>query len=62
MLNKKVCKRCMTEKSLSEFYGEKKNKDGLRLYCKSCDKEPNRLTYKKNKDIKKNKLNPKSHV
>ncbi len=52
----------MTEKSLTEFYGEKKNKDGLRLYCKSCDKEQNRLTYKKNKDIKKYQLTFKSHV
>ena len=34
----KTCKRCSEKKSLSDFYGQKRNKDGLRPYCKECDK------------------------
>ena len=40
----------------NEFYGDKKNKDGLRRYCKVCDKENNKLVYHRNKEIKKRKV------
>ena len=49
----KECKRCYSTEN--GFYGDKKTKDGLRRYCKVCDKENNRLVYHKNKEIKKRK-------
>lgn len=49
----KTCKRCLIPKTSNDFYGEKKNKDGFRLYCKTCDKENNRKTYFRNKEYKK---------
>ena len=45
----KVCKRCLDTKSLSDFYGQNRNSDGLRPYCKECDKKRNRDFYDKNK-------------
>lgn len=32
----KVCSKCGIEKEVSEFYKDKKGKDGLRAYCKNC--------------------------
>ena len=32
----KICGKCKTQKELSEFYKNKKKKDGLNGYCKSC--------------------------
>jgi len=32
----KVCKKCLIEKSLDEFYNEKRNLDGLMGSCKDC--------------------------
>ena len=32
----KVCNKCKTEKELSEFSKDKRNKCGLQFYCKSC--------------------------
>lgn len=46
----KRCKRCLINKSLNEFYGQKRNSDGLRPYCKECDKAQFRTTYIKNKE------------
>ena len=40
-LQLKCCRRCGIEKPTSEFYKEKRNKDGLHSYCKSCK---NKLT------------------
>jgi len=34
----KICKRCNIEKDLSEFYNNKRTKDGLCIYCKPCHK------------------------
>jgi len=45
----KQCKRCLETKSLSDFYGQKRDKDGLRPYCKDCDKAKNRKFYQNNK-------------
>lgn len=32
----KVCKKCKTEKPVSEFHFDKKQKDGYTRYCKDC--------------------------
>ena len=34
----KICKRCLTEKNLNEFGKNKQNKDGLSIYCLTCEK------------------------
>ena len=46
----KKCKRCLVTKSLSDFYGQTRNKDGLRPYCKVCDKAQFRITYARTKN------------
>ena len=53
----KKCKRCLVTKSREEFFGQTRNKDGLRPYCKVCDNErrENRTEYQKNY-YEKNKL------
>jgi hypothetical protein len=35
----KVCRKCLSEKASLEFYPRKSAKDGLRSWCKSCEKE-----------------------
>lgn len=35
-MEKKICKKCLIEKNISEFGILRKNKDGLRNECKSC--------------------------
>ena len=47
----KKCKRCGSTEN--GFYGQSRNKDGLRPYCKVCDKERFRITYAKNKEAMK---------
>ena len=44
----KQCKRCLITKSFSDFYGQTRNKDGLRPYCKECDLSQ----YKKSSEAK----------
>lgn len=44
----KICKRCLKEKSISEFYKNHMSKDGLNYWCKSC------VYIKSKKWIKKN--------
>ena len=46
----KTCSKCKTEKQGSCFYKEKKSKDGLRSWCKECDKERGHKRYEKNRD------------
>lgn len=48
----KKCKRCLEVKPFSEFYGQSRNKDGLRPYCKLCDK----AQYKKYSEANKEKI------
>lgn len=38
----KVCTKCKTEKVPSEFYGDKKRKDGKSPWCKTCSFAKNR--------------------
>lgn len=35
----KLCKKCLCEKSLSEFYKNSQTKDGVRTVCKDCDNQ-----------------------
>lgn len=57
----KPCSRCKEEKSFSDYYKNKRKKDGLDIYCKTCRKKqarenrerdniPKRRWYNKNKD------------
>ena len=47
----KVCRRCGSDNN--GYYPQTRSKDGLRPYCKMCDKAQSRITYKKNKDLLK---------
>lgn len=46
----KICTKCKEEKPLSEFYKDKSKKDGLKYYCKECDKKKVTDWQKKNPD------------
>jgi len=46
----KVCSKCEEEKDLSEFYKQKKKKDGLRSQCKTCMNDFNKEYGKLNKE------------
>jgi len=47
----KVCKRCGSDSN--GYYPQLRNKDGLRPYCKMCDKAQSKITYHKNKALLK---------
>jgi len=47
----KVCKRCGS--TTNGYYPQTASKDGLRPYCKECDKAQARITYSKNKEVLK---------
>ncbi len=49
----KRCSKCKVEQEKSEFYKRKTNKDGLRYWCKTCDKK---------QATKWNKNNPEKHA
>lgn len=53
----KLCKKCATFKSNTEFSKYKPSKDGLQYYCKLCDNAKKRQYYIDNKEAmdKKNK-------
>ena len=42
----KLCKKCLCEKSLFDFYKNKQTKDGVRTVCKNCD-DQRKLEYAK---------------
>lgn len=44
----KICTKCGVEKPLSEFHKNKRRKDGLGIWCKSCNSEYGR-NYNKSK-------------
>lgn len=39
MIKQKTCVKCEIKKDVSEFHKNKKSKDGLKSYCKTCRKE-----------------------
>ena len=45
----KVCTKCGRELPLSEFVKQKKSKDGLMYWCKSCVREYNIIRYETHK-------------
>lgn len=47
----KICKICLKEKRLEEFYKHRKYSDGYRTYCKSCSKKYEQIRYFKLKSI-----------
>jgi len=47
---KKICQKCWVEKRTDEFSKDKKRVDGLKCYCKQCDKEYNHNNYLLNRD------------
>jgi len=56
----KKCVKCKTEKELTEFSKHKKNKDGFRYACKSCEKEYNKVNKEYRKEYRqanKDKIN-----
>lgn len=46
----KRCKRCETEKPLSDFYNDRSTKDGKSFYCKPCKKANNSDYVQRNPD------------
>ena len=50
----KICTRCKTEKSLEDFYSDKKAKDGHTHDCKNCRNTANRGWYADNLERAKN--------
>ena len=50
----KICSKCKVEKPVSQFYKDKRNKDGFKYACKNCNKKYNKknLTnyYSRNKE------------
>ena len=51
----KFCKKCHLTKSVLEFTKNKKAKDGLRTYCKACNKISNAKWHTENPDYNKNR-------
>lgn len=60
VIEKKICKKCKTIKKKSEFYNEKRNKDGLTGKCKACLKVRAKEVAEENR--KKRKIKKSSKV
>lgn len=52
MENTKTCTKCGRELPLSEFYKNKKMKDGLQYWCKECDSQHNKQWRAEHKEEK----------
>ncbi len=48
----KKCTKCGIDKELSQFNKDKKNKDGLRCYCKTCNSNIGKKWNENNKEWK----------
>ncbi len=58
----KQCTKCKKRKSKSEFSIHRKNKDGLRDWCKKCCREYKRRHYRRNRGpVKKHLVYEESH-
>jgi uncharacterized protein YnzC (UPF0291/DUF896 family) len=53
-MESKICSKCKLEKNISEFWKEKKKKDGLQIYCKDCCKKIRKEYFKEYKKPFKN--------
>ena len=63
MVDEKYCKKCDSIKKNTEFYKDKRTKNGLRCYCKLCENKMNsdnefkyRLTRKKYRENNREKI------
>lgn len=48
-----VCKKCNKEKSITEFYADKKSSTGKRSWCKKCDNKRKLEWNKRNSEYRK---------
>ena len=55
----KKCSRCGKSKSLGEFFSNKRRKDGVQTYCKSCHLEYGRQRYAAPESHRRRKMNRK---
>jgi hypothetical protein len=49
-MRRKKCSRCRVDKGLTKFHKNKSTKDGLHHYCKKCNSDQKKETYKKHSD------------
>lgn len=49
----KICTKCGNGKPLSEFGSDKRRKDGLRIWCKTCTRKDNLDRYHRQDDEKR---------
>lgn len=47
----KICRKCLIEKELNQFYKDSKNKDGYKFTCKECCKLQDKKYYSDNSEI-----------
>lgn len=52
----KTCKKCLVNKDSSQFYADKKAKDGLFSYCKECQKSYRLAYYNANAEAEKGRF------
>lgn len=52
----KLCRKCNTTKTITEFYKDRTSKDGLHSLCKQCKNALSKIYIQKNKQVK-NKYN-----
>ena len=58
----KLCSKCRKLKSKSDFGKNRKNKDGLRYWCKKCARDYKRRYYRRNRGpVKKHFVDEESH-
>jgi len=48
----KVCRKCCTEKTTTEFFKHPRVKDGLGSWCKQCSKESSRKSYRETESVR----------
>jgi len=51
----KICKKCKEEKEITDFYEDKRLKDGYQSSCKVCESKRSLEYYNKNREIRKEK-------
>jgi hypothetical protein len=52
MCRTKICSKCNTEKQVTEFYAEKRTKDGFQSQCKECLNSAWRQKYRNNPEFR----------
>lgn len=49
----KICSKCKAEKDLLEFHKRSKSEDGFASWCKECNKNARKASYKKEPSVQK---------